>query len=272
MDVVDYAKHILYSPSLNEKLKPIKPDFKFKYSPALEHPDFPGRSDKIKPSTKRVKFPKSDSLHLENKKALAFHFFANHELLAFEIMAASLLIFPTKTISDHRFKLAIISTIEDEKKHFSLYQARMNDFGIEFGDFPINDFFWRQFEKIHTPAQYFSFISLTLEAANLDFTKFYSKLFTEIEDPKSAGILDLVYKEEIQHVAFGVNYLEKSRGDKSLWDFYRNNLPDLITPARAKGMDFDFEGRSRAGLNKGFINDIYEYRDNFKVTDRKAWK
>jgi len=272
MEINDYARHILLSSNLDEKLEPLKPNFKFKESKGFDHPDFPNRSEKIKPSTKKVKFPKSQSLHLENKKALAFHFFANHELLAFEIMAASLLIFPTKTMADHKFKLAIINTIEDEKKHFSLYRSRMNEFGVDFGDFPINDFFWRQLEKINTPTQYFSFISLTIEAANLDFAKFYAKVFTELEDFKSAKILELVYKEEIQHVALGVNFLEKSRGDESLWDYYRNNLPDLITPARAKGMNFDFDGRTKAGLNDDFIQKIFEYRDDFKVTDRKTWK
>ena len=61
----------------------------------------------------------------------------------------------------------------------------MNDFGVEFGDYPLNDFFWRQLSDIDLFDDFFATMSLTFEAANLDFAAFYQKVFTEVGDQKT---------------------------------------------------------------------------------------
>jgi len=272
MDILEHAKQILFTTNLDEKLAFIELDNTFKKHSPIEKPSAPGRSDNIQFSNKKIKFPKKPTLHLDDKKAQALHFFANHELQAIEMMAAGILLFPTETEEDHRFNVGLMNTIQDEKKHFLLYKNRINELGIEFGDFSVGDFFWRQLSKIHTKAQFYSFVALTLEAANLDFAKYYAELFKEMEDEKTSNILDIVYEDEIRHVAIGRNWLNLWRGDKSLWAFYIENLPELITPARAKGMVFDDEGRRKAGLDEDFIKKVLTYRDDFSVTDRKNWK
>jgi len=67
---------------------------------------------------------------------------------AIEMMAAAILIYPHSTEEDVRFKKGIVTALKDEQKHLSLYIKRMNELGYEFGDFPLNDFFWRQLEKV----------------------------------------------------------------------------------------------------------------------------
>ncbi len=272
MDIIEHAKQILFSADLDEKLQFDELDRSFKKFTPISIPDNPGRSKKHEFSDKRVKFPKKTSLHLPDKKALALHSFANHELQALEMMAAGILLFPTETEEDHKFKLGIMNTIQDEKKHFILYRKRMNELGADFGDYPIGNFFWKQLAKIQNKTQYYTFVALTLEAANLDFAKYYSEVFSSIEDHKTAKILDIVYEDEISHVAVGRKWLDKWRGDKDLWQYFLENLPELITPARSKGMIFDREGRKKAGLDAGFIESVANYRDEFAVTDRKSWK
>ena len=84
--------------------------------------------------------------------------------------------------------------------------------------------------------------------------------------------LDIVYEDEISHVAYGRTWLNKWKEDKSLWEYYLEHLPENLTPSRAKGMKFDHDSRVRAGLGENFIHSVLHYKDDFVVTDRKQWK
>ena len=116
----------------------------------------PGRGDNFIPSTEKIKFPKTSAFQDVKMRAKALSFFANHELEAIEMMAAAIIKF-SSTVSPNEFrKIArgIVSSISDEQKHFRLYTNRMNEFGSQFGDFPLNDFFWKQFEKLYSFDQF----------------------------------------------------------------------------------------------------------------------
>ncbi len=275
MNAYEYAKLLLESPYLEDKLtdSSIVDDLNFhKLSDGIADLR-PARDKKIAFSDQQAKFPKRGSFHLDEKKAMALHFFANHELLAIEMMATALMYIPIEDKAQYkRIATGLLSTIDDEIKHFKLYRSRMNDFAIDFGDLPVNDFFWRQMQKITSFEEYFAVMALTFEAANLDFAKFYRDIFAGVDDKKSAAILNVVYEDEISHVGFGIHWLNRWRNDKSLWDFYVQSLPDLLSPARAKGMVFDHEGRVRTGMDEDFIDKIKNFQDGFIVTQRKEWK
>ena len=266
----EYAKTILYGDSLESKLLDIQ-KIEFDEFDLITPPSFPGREKKIKITSENLRFPRGH-FHLDDKKAMAVHSFANHELLAIEMMACALLMYPHHTDELKRFKRGLISTLKDEQKHFKLYLDRLNELGYEFGDFPINDFFWKHMANLKTPSHYLSVMALTFEAANLDFAHFYKHVFNEVDDFKTAGILDVVLKDEISHVNFGVLYLNKWRGDKSLWDYYNESLPWPLTPARSKGKKFIEEVRRKAKLDPLFIEKVKKYQDGFAVTTRKEWK
>jgi uncharacterized ferritin-like protein (DUF455 family) len=208
---------------------------------------------------------------LEEKRGLALHFFANHELLAIEMMAAALLIYPDTNKERIQFKKGLVKTIQDEQKHLKMYLARMNEFKIELGDFPLNDFFWRSMDKLKTPSHFFSAMALTFESANLDFAQHYEKNFREVEDFKTADIMRVVLEDEISHVALGAYWLNQWRGNMDLWNYYKTHLPGVMTPARAKGIHFDKSMRMKAGLDLEFISKLDEFRDDFKATNRENW-
>ena len=270
MDITDFARQILLGGSLEDKLLQVDEITFGKYEEA-DIPRLPTRDKKIQFNEKQLRFPRGQ-FHLDNKKAMALSSFANHELLAIEIMAASLILFDHSTEEMRRFKQGIIKTIQDEQKHFSLYISRLNEYGYEFGDFPINDFFWRKVGDIKTPQNYLAIMALTFESANLDFAHYYEKIFKEVGDTKTASILKVVYEDEISHVAFGVSYFEKWRNDRSLWEYYNEHLPFPMTPARAKGQLFVEEARRKARMDEEFISKLANYKDGHIVTTRKQWK
>lgn len=275
MDYKEYATHLLMSESLEDKLLSSK-DVTFNEdeimkSHCFELPKNPGRAKKLEFNNEQTKFPRSASFHLEEKRGLALHFFANHELLAIEMMAAAMLVYPDTTKEMITFKKGLLKTIQDEQKHLKLYLARMKEFKIELGDFPLNDFFWRSMEKMKTPTHFYAGMALTFESANLDFAQFYEQGFLAVEDHKTAQIMRIVLEDEITHVALGAHWLNRWRGDSSLWDYYRTHLPGVMTPARAKGIHFDKEVRLKAGLDLEFVNHLDLFRDEFLVTNRRNW-
>lgn len=234
-------------------------------------PTHPAREQQIKFSQKTAKFPKGN-LHERERKAMAIHSFANHELLAVEMMACALGMYPHHTDELKKFKLGIISSLKDEQKHFSMYRKRLNELGYEFGDFEINDFFWKQMKNLRTPSQYLATMALTFEAANLDFAFYFEKLFRDMGDFETANVLEVVLKEEISHVAFGIHYLQKWREKTDIWNYYLENLPYPVTPARAKGKYFQSGLRLKSKMPIDFVAKLKNYKDDFPVTQRREWK
>lgn len=263
------ARQILEGCDLSDKLIPLD-ELQFSDWSSYTLPSMPGRRDKISFTEERIKFPKPPRIFGDEGKAIALHSFANHELLAIEMMAAALLLYPHSTEEEIRFKRGIIKALADEQKHFSLYVARINELGYEFGDFPVNDFFWKQMQKLKTAENFAAVMSLTFEAANLDFAQYYRDLFQEEGDQKTASILNIVLEDEISHVAFGGHWLKRWRGDKTLWDYYLSVLPHPLTPARGKGLHYDPLIHQKAMGDDEFVNNLTHYDDPFRVTRRRA--
>jgi uncharacterized ferritin-like protein (DUF455 family) len=251
VNISEYSQQILLGETVAEKMifggKIDFDDWK-----PMDLPKAPGRAHKIQFSDQNIRFPKGH-FHEAEKKAMALHAFANHELLATEMMAAALLIFPHETQEQKKFKLGVISSLRDEQKHFKLYVHELHKLGYEFGDFPLNNFFWNQMEKLKTPAQYLSLMSLTFEAANLDFAAYYAKLFEQMGEADLSKVFQIVLKDEISHVGLGVRFLNRWRGDKSLWTYYNENLPWPMTPARSKCKVFDKDLRFQSEMDIDFL-------------------
>ncbi len=262
----DFAKSILLGDKLQDKLT--QTTFEWTSWDDFELPASPGRSDRLCFSENQLKFPKTARLNETDKKALALHSFANHELLAIEMMAAALLIYPHHNDEQVRFKKGILTSLKDEQKHLQLYIGRINELGYEFGDFPLNDFFWKQMAKLKTAENYLAVMALTFEAANLDFAQHYAGIFRAFGDEKTAAIMDEVLEDEITHVAFGAHWMKRWRNDKTLWQYYLSSLPFPLTPARSKGMGFDQELHNKAINDDSFIQELTQYDDDFKVTKR----
>jgi len=272
MNVFEAAFQMLSGGTLEDKLVDLSliNDWSFNHQEKSIRFASPVRNKKIQFSKKQLKFPKKERLKTREGKVLALHFFANHELLAIEMMAQSLLLFPKMETVEAK---KIVATIIDEQKHFKLYRNKILEWGSDFGDHPVNDFFWRQMASISTLDNFYAVVALTFEQANLDFALYYYDLFNELGEKDMAELFKVVCDDEVSHVARGGKYLRKKLScEKELWDYYCEILPSPLTPSRAKGMVFNEDARIKAGLDTSFINNLKRYNDNFKVTQRKQWK
>ena len=98
MEIRQFAERVLFASTLEEKLappeSPLTDDFR---GPSILAPGLPGRPADLMPRGRhdeRAKFPRDARLVDETERARLLHFFANHELLAIELMALALLKFP----------------------------------------------------------------------------------------------------------------------------------------------------------------------------------
>ncbi len=265
----EFARRIIFGERLEDKLTTANIT-DFSTYDGGDIPIFPRREKKISFSQDRARFPKSHLFHLPEKRAMALHFFANHELLAIEMMASFLLKFPTKNENDKKLKRGILSALSDEQKHLTLYLQRMKELGVDFGDYPLNDFFWKQMIKIKRPEEFLAVMALTLESANLDFSAFYKNIFMEVEDFKSSEIMDVIFEDEISHVKLGIHWLNKARGERELFEYYQLNLPQNISPSRAIGIGYLRVNREKAGFDSNFIAKLENYKDPSPFLNRKS--
>jgi uncharacterized ferritin-like protein (DUF455 family) len=252
LEIRDFARQVLFGSTLDDKLARPGPLRDAAPGAALPAPDVPGRPPGLVFGRGRAAFPAQQELESSTGRGRALHAFANHELLAIELMALCLLRFPDAPAELRR---EILRSLVEEQQHLRLYLRRMDELGVGFGDVPVNDWFWRCLSRMQSPAAYLAGLSLTFEQANLDFASHYARVFHDLGDATSGGLLDKVHDDEIDHVGIGVRWLPVLTGtDPSvLASTWAQHQPPPLTPARGRGMTFDAQSRQRAGLSDAFI-------------------
>ncbi|MCH6257358.1 ferritin-like domain-containing protein [Puniceicoccaceae bacterium K14] len=268
----EFAKQVLYGTTLEEKLSfprdeiiDTVPGNAIKTPPSLSRPaHLKLREDGIKAS-----HPSAAKLIDEKERGRLLHFFGNHELLATELMALVLLKFPDAPAS---FRKGVLDTLKEEQIHTQMYIHRMKQCGVEFGELPLTDYFWKSVSSMEDPLDYVTRLSLTFEQANLDYSREYKKHFQNVGDTATASILDKIYRDEIDHVGFGLKWFRKWKANnKTDWEAFSERLIFPLSPARAKGNHFNSEGRRKTGLDDSFINNLELFSKSRGRTPNVFW-
>ena len=260
MELRDFAEQVLFATTLEEKLQ--RPDSITDERPGspLAAPTLPGRPAELgfKPASAGASdFPSLQRLEQAEERGRLLHFFANHELLATELMALVLLRFPDAPAA---FRRGVLQTLRDEQEHTRLYLARMAACGIRFGELPVSGYFWRSVAPMENPLDFVAGLSLTFEQANLDYARHFSRSLATVGDADSAALLDRIYHDEIGHVAHGLKWFRRwKQPGTSDWEAYCRQLKFPLSPQRAKGVSLNLEGRRAAGLDPAFIAELDVY-------------
>lgn len=172
-------------------------------------------------------------------------------------MALALLKFQSAPTS---FRMGIAQTMLDEQRHLAAYIRKMKTVGIEFGDIPVNDFFWAQCASMATPFDYVTRMSMTFEQANLDFASYFRDVLRVIGDHDTASLLQTVLDDEVGHVKHGLTWFRRWKTESvSDWRAFCEALGGELNPARAKGQFFHEEGRLKAGFCEDYIQSLKVY-------------
>ena len=257
MELREFAEQVLFATTLEEKLRCPDAISDERPGPAISAPPVPGRPAGLEfkaQNAAKSEFPGLNALEQERERGRLLHFFANHELLATELMALVLLRFPDAPAA---FRRGVFQTLKDEQEHTRLYIDRMRSCGIGFGELPVSGYFWRAVSGMENPMDYVAGLSLTFEQANLDFARQFAAGFARVGDAKSSALLEKIYRDEIAHVAYGLKWFRRWKNpDESDWDAFCRQLKFPLSPQRAKGLLLNTEGRRAAGFDAQFIAEL----------------
>lgn len=260
MELRELAERILFATSLEEKLQ--WPDVLTdeQPGPGRTAPKMPGRPPELAFKTAGADASDAPSIHhleSETVRGRLLHFFANHELLATELMALVLLRFPD---TPPAFRRGVAQTLRDEQEHTRLYIERMRACGVAFGEQPVSGFFWNAVSSMGSPMDYVAGLSLTFEQANLDFSRHFARGFAAVGDAASAALLERIHHDEIGHVAYGLKWFRRwKEPGRSDWEAFCHQLKFPLSPRRARGFSLNVEGRKAAGLDDQFIAELEVY-------------
>lgn len=145
----------------------------------------------------------------------------------------------------------------EEAKHFSMLSRRLGELGAAYGDLPAHDGLWQAAEATgHDLAARLAVIPLVLEARGLDVTPSMAKTLRTNGDEETAAILDVIYRDEKRHVAFGSKWFRFlcDRAGRSpepaFHALVRAHFRGALKPP------FNDRARSEAGLTPGFYKPL----------------
>jgi uncharacterized ferritin-like protein (DUF455 family) len=102
-----------------------------------------------------------------------------------------------------------VTVAAEEADHFERLAARLAEFGSAYGDLPAHDGLWEAAEATADDVlARLAVVPLVLEARGLDVTPAMIARLRAAGDAASAEVLEIIYREEIGHVAAGHRWFE----------------------------------------------------------------
>jgi uncharacterized ferritin-like protein (DUF455 family) len=244
-----WAWDYVHASTLADKLSPPPPPQEWEPASAARRIESPGR-----PRELRVvgKAHKTRGLAGEEGRARALHTFLHHELQAAELMAWALLAFPQTPLE---FRAGLVRIARDEIRHMRIYAEQIERLGFGVGAFAVRDWFWERVPTARTPASFVAVMGLGLESANLEHAASFAARFRQVGDEEGARAQELVGREEIAHVRFGVTWFE-AFAERLDFETWRRALPEPLTPLLMRGEPLQREARRKAGQPDRFIDEL----------------
>lgn len=253
MELRAFAERILLSDTIEAKLLPIElPTTDLLPGPAWR-PDVPQRPERLRFAGRKQAplMPPPKSFRHPEKRALAHHIMANHELQALEVMALTLCAFPA---APPAFRLGMVNIMADEQRHTRMHIERAAVLGLQFGAVPVNGYFWEKAREFTSVLDYLAGLPLTFEGGNLDHTLEFAESFEAAGDARSAALMRVIHRDEIEHVRFGLDWLRQLKPPElSDWEAYVAHLHFPLKPEKSKGKVFQEEARRQAGMSDEFL-------------------
>ncbi|HWG80948.1 MAG TPA: ferritin-like domain-containing protein [Stellaceae bacterium] len=142
-----------------------------------------------------------------------------------------------------------VAVAAEEAKHHALVAARLAELGAGYGDLPAHDGLWEAaLATAHDVLARLAVVPLVLEARGLDVTPAMIARLGRFGDTASAAVLQVIYDDEIGHVAAGLRWFTRlcaERGSEPVATYQqlvRRHFRGALKPP------FNHSGRDAAGL------------------------
>jgi uncharacterized ferritin-like protein (DUF455 family) len=164
-----------------------------------------------------------------------------------------------------------VAVADEEAKHHGLLADRLADLGAAYGELPAHDGLWEAAEATSGDLlARLAVVPLVLEARGLDVTPLMIARLERAGDTESAGVLRIIYRDEIAHVAAGRRWFE--------WACTRQGLSPVATYQDRvrryfKGVlkpPFNDAARAEAGFAADFYAPLVQVRPVGSTSPRMA--
>lgn len=152
-----------------------------------------------------------------------------------------------------------VKAADDEAKHFNLLCDCLEALGSHYGAMPAHAFMWQAAEDTATDLLgRLAVVPMVLEARGLDVTPGMIALFTQAKEMQALAALQIIYAEEVAHVAYGskwFNWLCGRAGEDPKDAFHtlvRKYFHGSLKPP------FNEEKRAEAGIPPDFYWPLVE--------------
>jgi uncharacterized ferritin-like protein (DUF455 family) len=127
----------------------------------------------------------------------------------------------------------------EEAEHYAALAARLRELDVSYGALPAHDGLWE--------------VAMTLEARGLDTTPPTTAKLRASGDAETAAILDVIYADEIKHLAIGVRWFEFlcAAAGKDPYATYKETI-DARFPGGLRP-PFNMEARDKAGMGEAYL-------------------
>ncbi|SFI04694.1 ferritin-like domain-containing protein [Planctomicrobium piriforme] len=257
MEIRAFAEQVLLSPDIETKLLSRSAEVWTDEQPGPElRVTEPTRTPQLQFAPRRTApgMPSPGALQSPEKRAIAHHIMANHELQALEVMAWTLLAFPH---APYEFRRGMVAVMADEQRHTRMHIERAAKLGLVFGSLPVNCYIWKKAMSFTSVLDYVAGLPLVFEGANLDHSLELADAFSAAGDERSAALMRVIHRDEIEHVRFGLEWLRKLKPEGlSDWEAFDRHLHWPLRPTKARGDVFQREARLQAGFTPEFVDHL----------------
>ncbi|MBS0201172.1 MAG: ferritin-like domain-containing protein [Proteobacteria bacterium] len=143
-----------------------------------------------------------------------------------------------------------VMVADDEARHFLMLRERLQAFAHDYGDFDAHNGLWEMAEKTaHDGLARMALVPRVLEARGLDVTPGMIVKLRALGDDETAGILEIILREEIAHVAAGSRWYRWhcERAGVEPRSRFRELLKEYASGVLHK--PFNIEARTQAGFD-----------------------
>ena len=263
LDLATAARDIVLAPDPMEKVRLAKSTAKAWFGGRLglgpvsrpfAMPDRPGRPERPQLLPPRD-MPKRSTGGAKGRFAL-LHALAHIELNAVDMTWDLVGRFAREAMPSQFFDDWVQVGLE-EAKHFELLVGRLAELDGGYGDLPAHDGLWQAAQATgHDLLARLAVVPLVLEARGLDVGPATIANLERADDTSSARILEIIYRDEKRHVAFGVKWFRfmcQRAGlapEPTFHALVRANFRGPVKPP------FNDRARAEAGLTPGFYKPL----------------
>lgn len=151
----------------------------------------------------------------------------------------------------YQYYLDWLRVAHEEAYHFSLITQRLSALGCRYGDYPAHAGLWAMcVDTEHDVMIRMALVPRVMEARGLDVTPKIQQKLKNIGDTDSVALLDIIFKDEIGHVAIGSHWFKYCCQQRKL-NVYRT-FRQLLKTYLKHGMNTQFnrEARLQAGFDE----------------------